>query len=247
MLTVGRCLGAVNERALTGFKCAGLDVDADLCELLLQELQRFERLAVVVGRPERRMKALREARFLQKFASSLGVIREGAIVDGALNLRGQIAGGGHRQPVIGHLDECIAVDGKTDGLAYAHVVKGLLRLVHGDVAGHYRRRLLNGELAVGFECLHLFGRHGPDELRFTGAKHHGAGGVFSNRNPAKTVEFRQSRDAVVGVLYHFEHFGGFKVLEHIRASAAGFIGRYFLGGCGITGGRRLLEQARADH
>ena len=106
---------------------------------------------------------------------------------------------------------------------------------------------MNGELAVGFECLHLFGRHGPDELRFTGAKHHGAGGVFSNRHPAKTVEFRQSRDAVVGVLYHFEHFGGFKVLEHIGASAAGFIGRYLLGGCSITGSRRFLEQARADH
>ena len=193
------------------------------------------------------MEALREARFLQKFASSLGVIREGAIVDGALNLRGQIAGGGHRQPVIGHLDECIAVDGKTDGLAYAHVVKGLLRLVHGDVAGHYRRRLLNGKLVVGFECLHLFRRHGPDELRFTGAKHHGAGGVFSNRNPAKTVEFGQSRDAVVGVLYHFEHFGGFKVLECVRPRAAGFIGRYFLGCCSITGGSRLLEKARADH
>lgn len=67
MLTVGRCLGAVNERALTGFKRTGLDMNADLSELLLQELQRFERLAVVVGRPERRMEALREARFLQKF------------------------------------------------------------------------------------------------------------------------------------------------------------------------------------
>jgi|GEM_PF-5327585 len=100
MLTVGRFLGAVNERALAGFKCAGLDMDADLSELLLQELQRFERLAVVVGRPERRMEALREARFLQKFASSLGVIREGAVVDSALNLRGQIAGGRHRKAVI---------------------------------------------------------------------------------------------------------------------------------------------------
>ena len=66
MLTVGRCLGAVNERALTGFKRTGLDMNADLSELLLQELQRFERLAVVVGRPERRMEAIREARFLQK-------------------------------------------------------------------------------------------------------------------------------------------------------------------------------------
>ena len=193
------------------------------------------------------MEALREARFLQKFASGLGVIREGAVVDGTLNLRGQIAGGRHRKAVIGHLDKCIAVDGKTDGLAYAHVVKGLLRLVHGDVAGHYRRRLLNGKLVVSFERLHLFCRHGPDELRFTGAKHHGAGGVFSNRNPAKTVEFGQSRDAVVGVLYHFEHFGGFKVLECVRTRAAGFIGRYFLGCCSITSGSSLLEQARADH
>ena len=74
---IGRRHRFYERGALTGLKCADVGLDADLSELLLQELNNLLGGRVVVARPEIDREAAAVAGFLQEFAGLLRIIGPG--------------------------------------------------------------------------------------------------------------------------------------------------------------------------
>ena len=195
-----------------------------MIQLLLDELNHLVRSRVVVARPEARGKAVRVARFLQKFTCLFGVVGRNAEARRTGNLGRNDAGRRLRKAVVGHLAERLAIDRIAHRLTHAHVVERLLHAVDREIAHHDRGHDVDVEIGIFLQFLHLLDRHRMNKVRLARAQHRRARRIFHYRHPGDGIELREPRHAVVGVLHHNEPFARVVVLQRIGTGAAGIKG-----------------------
>eukprot|EP01022_Parablepharisma_sp_SALTPOND_P030360 TRINITY_DN760_c2_g5_i1.p1 TRINITY_DN760_c2_g5~~TRINITY_DN760_c2_g5_i1.p1 ORF type:complete len:1316 (-),score=509.04 TRINITY_DN760_c2_g5_i1:3474-7421(-) len=190
----GRVLPAFHTfHALAGFQGLDLGLDADLRQLLLQELDDLYGGAMGVGRPQFGFETVGVAGFGQQGLGLLHVIRPGAGLEGVVHAlrhhtfhRGGIT-------VEGNLDQCLLVDGVVDGLAHLRVIEGLLLGVHRHVTLDDGRRSHHIQVGLALQQIGLLVGQRIGELRLAGLHHGRAGVVVDHRLPDDLVNLGVAR------------------------------------------------------
>ena len=236
LLGLGRRL--YKTRAFAGLKRAYANFDADLSELLLQELNDLGGRRMVVARPKFHLKAVRVARFFKKRLGLLRVIGPGTELNGIVNRERRNAFGHIGVSGKGHLDERLFVHGVVKRLTNADILEDGLREIHFHKAKHDRRRDVDAERAFVLHHFDLLGRQRKRIIGFPRERHGHARAVFHHRTPGDGIELRVSRAPVVRVLLHPQNVARVVVLHDKRPGAARMEGNAdFL----------FAEALRADH
>ena len=226
---IGRRHGLYERGALTGFKCADVGLDADLSELLLQELNNLLGGRVVVARPEIDREAAAVAGFLQKFAGLLRIIGPGAEFLGEIDGGRSVARGRISVARKSDFAERFLINGIVEGFADALVLEGLLRHVHFNIAKNDGGGNVEANLILPLNLLDLFGGQRESKLCFAREKHRNASAVLNDRLPVNGIEFREPCLPVARVLHDAHAFARIVFVERVGTGAAGFESDLFIG------------------
>ena len=126
---------------------------------------------MVVKRPEGCGEAVRVARFLQEFASFLGIVGPGFIDLGIVDAFGCRTRGRNGIAAEGYLGKGCFIDGVIERFAYPYVVEGLDFCVESDITLNDGGRNSHFKIVAASQGLGLFGRNREDELCFARAQH----------------------------------------------------------------------------